>query len=71
MQIVQKMQYFCYNPFVALESDAAMAQFNALNTTEHKEASIAECHAIATGQRQSRVLEHFTKSLRMMNASGR
>ena len=53
----------CNNPFVDLEHEDAVAQFNALNTAEHQTAFLAECRAIANGQNQSRVVEHFDKNV--------
>jgi hypothetical protein len=49
----------CHNPFHELEHESALAQFNALNTAEHQKAFLAECHAIANRQNQSRVVDQF------------
>jgi hypothetical protein len=49
----------CHNPFHELEHESALAQFNALNTADHQKAFLAECHAIANRQNQSRVVDQF------------
>lgn len=55
------------DPFHELEHEDAVAQFNALNTAEHREAFLAECHAIANRQNQSRVVEHFDENVNNNN----
>jgi hypothetical protein len=57
----------CNDPFHELEHEDAVAQFNALNTAEHREAFLAECHAIANRQNQSRVVEHFDENVNNNN----
>ena len=53
----------CNDPFHKLEHESTLAQFNALNTAEHREAFLAECRAIANGQNQSRVVDHFDENV--------
>jgi hypothetical protein len=53
----------CNNPFHELEHEVAVAQFNALNTAEHRATFLAECRAIANRQNQSRIVEHFDKNV--------
>jgi hypothetical protein len=57
----------CHDPFYELEHEDAVAQFNALNTAEHRATFLAECHAIANLQNQSRVMEHFDENVNNNN----
>ena len=57
----------CNNPFGELEHEDAVAQFNALNTAEHRATFLAECRAIANRQNQSRIVEHFDKNVNNNN----
>jgi hypothetical protein len=58
----------CKDPFYKLEDEDALAQFNALNTADHQKTFLAECHAIANRQNQSRVVDHFDETVNNDNA---
>jgi len=57
----------CHNPFHELEHEVAVAQFNALNTAEHRATFLAECRAIANRQNQTRIVEQFAPNVNNNN----